>query len=151
MSKNIMKEVAKLLGVELNEKFNVKGIYFNCNPCQFKSYGLVDHNDYLADNILRHLLTGACTIEKPILDKKEKEYLSSVIAPKQIYKNVKYIVKTSDGEDFFILIKVNEEYVCFPFFTNKNMYKGMEVDREYTLEELGLIDNECKMGAEGSE
>lgn len=77
-------------------------------------------------------------LEKEILDDVEKEYLSAVIKP---FKNkVKSIIKTSG--------KINGEYICiciyddcsinFPFFKKGTMYKGMEVGKQYTLEELGL-------------
>lgn len=30
------------------------------------------------------------------------------------------------------------EYIKLPYFRNSNMYKGMEIGKEYTLEELDL-------------
>lgn len=75
---------------------------------------------------------------KPILDDKEKEYLSNVIRPfrdgiksiqKKLFKEEEYI--------FFNFNKFNDNFEL-PSFKIGTMYKGMELDREYTLEELGL-------------
>ena len=74
-----------------------------------------------------------------ILDKKEKEYLAAVIKP--FRKDVKYIKKM----DFvikakeYLLIKMHDlSTAALPLFEKGTMYKGMEVDKKYTLEELGL-------------
>jgi len=72
-----------------------------------------------------------------ILDEKEKEYLSAIIKP--FRKKVKYIEKrfwTSDLEYLSICLK--KEFFAFPNFKKGKMYKGMEHNKHYTLEELGL-------------
>lgn len=33
---------------------------------------------------------------------------------------------------------LNEDFASLPLFEKETMYKGMEVDKKYTLEELGL-------------
>ena len=79
--------------------------------------------------------------EKPVLDDAEKQYLSAVIKPfrkhienisKHRTANVEYILleykHTNGGLDFFHL----------PQFKAGTMYKGMETNRKYTPEELGL-------------
>lgn len=71
-----------------------------------------------------------------ILD--EKEYLSAVIKP--FRKKVKYIEKrfwTPNLEYLSIRLK-NNEFFAFPNFKKGKMYKGMEHDKYYTLEDLGL-------------
>lgn len=73
-----------------------------------------------------------------ILDEKEKEYLSAVIKP--FRKKVKYIEKrfwTPNLEYLSIRLK-NNEFFAFPNFKKGKMYKGMEHDKYYTLEDLGL-------------
>lgn len=72
-----------------------------------------------------------------ILDDKEKEYLSYVIRP---FRNrVKNIKKISHCKKCWIKIKLTtDEGIDFPFFKKDKMYKGMKIDKEYTLEELGL-------------
>lgn len=76
-------------------------------------------------------------IEKEILDEEEKEYLSNVIKP---FRNrIEGIVKEIFGGKEFITITIKDDCsLCFPYFEKGTMYKGMEEDKEYTLEELGL-------------
>lgn len=79
--------------------------------------------------------------EEPILDEEERKYLSTVIKP--FRDNVKYISKRRAGAWFkyeYILIcsKNEEDDLCFPNFPSQSMYKGMELERKYTIEELGL-------------
>lgn len=77
--------------------------------------------------------------KEPILDDKEKEYLSAVIKP---FKNrVKSINKVVYHNDLaFIRLTFDEnDHVYFPHFRLKSgMYKGMKNNKDYTLEELGL-------------
>ena len=76
-----------------------------------------------------------------ILEKEEKRYLRNVIRP--FRDKVKYVKKIVffDG-DTIISIKIEENnkiwYIEFPPFKKDRMYKGMEENKEYTLEELGL-------------
>lgn len=74
-----------------------------------------------------------------ILTDKEKAYLSAVIKP---WKNkIKFIEKfedTCDKERILIWIIGDCRNIYLPQFEKGKMYKGMEADREYTLEELGL-------------
>lgn len=74
-------------------------------------------------------------IEKEILDKKEKEYLSAVIRP---FRNrVEYIQKKDIGNEF-IEIELDNEFLYLPYFEKYTMYKGMELNKKYTLKELDL-------------
>ena len=74
-----------------------------------------------------------------ILTEKEKAYLSAVIKP--FRKRIKYIRKinhSSVNNDQFICIVLAGDRCGLPNFKTGTMYKGMEVDKDYTLEELGL-------------
>lgn len=75
-----------------------------------------------------------------ILTDKEKAYLSAVIKP--FRKNVKCIVKFkrySDQKEYiYMTMKKDDDYCTLPVFEKGTMYKCMEVDKKYTLEELGL-------------
>lgn len=73
--------------------------------------------------------------EKEILDEKEKEYLSAVIRP--FKDRVDYIEKVENILEY-IAIELNNERLSFPFFDKGTMYKGMELNKKYTLKELGL-------------
>ena len=102
-----------------------KGICFkNCKECK--------------KNAMKWLLEE---YKEPVLDDVEKEYLSAVIKP---FRNkVKNIVKISGigkSKEQYIRIVLGElDFMNFPNFNkNTGMYKGMEADRLYSLEELGL-------------
>lgn len=74
---------------------------------------------------------------KPILDDKEKEYLSFVIRP---WRNrVKYITKEGGLNQEFINIETDELLsVMLPCFKAGTMYKDMKLNRRYSLKELEL-------------
>ena len=76
-------------------------------------------------------------LEKEILDEEEKEYLTNVIKP---FRNkVEYIIKRIFRKEEYIKIVIkNDCDMYFPSFKKGTMYKGMEEEKEYTLEELGL-------------
>ena len=79
---------------------------------------------------------------KPILDEVEKEYLGAVIKP--FRKKVQDIAKHSITSGLeYIRIRYDDRVwgkttIIFPTFHCGTMYKGMELDKDYTLEELGL-------------
>lgn len=76
--------------------------------------------------------------KEEILDYAEKKYLSEVIRP--FRKEVTGIVKQKDMiyRQDFITILVGEDYSSLPRFERDTMYKGMEYDKTYKPEELGL-------------
>ena len=75
----------------------------------------------------------------PILDDVEKAYLSAVIKP--FRKRIKRIEKISNnficGKQF-LCVELTTDNLTFPVFEKGTMYKGMEANKRYTLEELGL-------------
>ena len=77
--------------------------------------------------------------KEPVLDDVEREYLSAVIKP--FRENIEYIRKKKSAykdKQFISIGFYDDDYMYFPFFENDAMYKGMEVNKEYSLEELGL-------------
>ena len=73
----------------------------------------------------------------PILDDVERKYLSAVINP--FRKKISYIRKSKDFRKKYIkIVLCDGDTMHFPYLANDEMYKGMELDRNYTLEELGL-------------
>lgn len=75
--------------------------------------------------------------KEEILDEVEKRYLASVIRP--FRKRVKSIAKKYFiGDEYIILFMKDSPNIRLPYFIEGTMYKEMEPDREYTLEELGL-------------
>ena len=88
------------------------------------------------ERFLKWLLEEA---KEPVLDDVEKEYLSAVIKP--FRKMIAYIVKAQDFDDGKQCIRIilqNGDGMHFPYLDDDAMYKGMEVNKEYSLEELGL-------------
>lgn len=103
----------------------------NCKDCIFCSGACIGD--------ARKWLNSEC--KEPILDDAEKRYLKGVIRP--FRKKVKHIVKInlfSLSEEQFIRIVIgNLDFINLPNFNkNTGMYKGMEADKLYSLEELGL-------------
>ena len=75
-----------------------------------------------------------------ILTEKEKAYLSAVIKP--FRKDIEYIEKFKSNyvgkEYIYIVMKKDDDYCKLPRFFKGTMYRGMELNKRYTLEELGL-------------
>ena len=114
-----------------SESTNIKvnfGVSLNLTEKEFKIF---------KDSSSRGKIKIVCEVEEPILDKVEREYLKAIIKP---FKNkVTYITKTDteEGEYVAITLKTNE-YIVLPYFKKGKMYKGLKLDREYSLKELGL-------------
>ena len=115
----------------------------DCLGCPFKYVNCnimwVNHKDMYSNKFLDQEVD----IPSPhILDKEEHDYLRAVCKP---YK-VKYICKceTEMGNQF-IGIGVKSSVYCglteswsMSCFTKDTMYKGMEVDKEYSIQDLEL-------------
>lgn len=77
--------------------------------------------------------------EESILDDIEKEYLSAVVKP--FRKRIKSIKKNDyPSNSAFISIEMDKcEHIFLPVFElNSGMYQRMEINKEYTLEDLRL-------------
>ena len=74
----------------------------------------------------------------PTLTDSEREYLSAVIKP--FRDEIKYITKHKKilDEEEWICISTNKNIMNLFAFEKSKYYQGMETDKEYTLEELGL-------------
>lgn len=74
---------------------------------------------------------------KNILDKEETRYLNDVIRP---FKNkVIFIKKLCYLNQEHLVIQLDYDYFYLPYFKKGTMYKNMETDKRYTLEDLHLI------------
>ena len=77
--------------------------------------------------------------EKTVLDEKEREYLSTVIKP--FRNHVTSVGKWFNGTDYQIIICLDHtRNLCLlpRFQVRSEMYKGMDSDKWYSLQELGL-------------
>ena len=96
---------------------------------------LIDYFDGLQDS-LQKIFAYEC--EGPLLTEKEHSYLSSIIKP--FRDRVTYIGKLSETyQRSFIEIGIERDMeIVLPSFLDSQMYSGMDTDKKYTLEELGL-------------
>ena len=144
MAENKMKEVAQLVGLELEEEFRMDN--YSTKYKLTKNGFMYWSDDYQQWNYsggIEELFLGKSKIVKiPILDEKEKEYLSSVIKP--FRDRISYIVKCNKLYGEYIEIDLRcysdetDERTMLPFFERGTLYKSMATNRRYTLEELGL-------------
>lgn len=138
MAENKMKHVAEMLGVEMGVPFKIKGYIYN--PCKLIENTFVNSRGNTIYNRLFQLLIGELEIEKPILDDVEKRYLEGVLRP--FKDKVNFIEKQNNNIGCYIVIDLEEDTFYLPYFEKDTMYKGMELDKEYTLQELGLFEDE---------
>ena len=104
-------------------------------------------DDYLPIPEFNHLFKNVMAdgepvrFREPILDDAEREYLKTVLKP--FHEKVGYVVKHRDNsEDIYskeyLYIAIGDGDFTFPSFDSGKMYAGMELDKEYTLDELGI-------------
>lgn len=139
---NYMYKVAKILGVDLNEKFKIKydGTYALTND------GLVkfdENGDYDADFYhLMYLLTGLEEIEKPntltISEKRDLRHLMEVFGILITLKKRNYQDDQEVVEIKFPMTGGHVWYVALAPFTKGSRFTALETDKDYTFEELGL-------------
>ena len=151
---NKMAEVAKLFGLNLGEEFwlNDRKNGDERIRCKYKiTYRGLERKFYQgsawsSSTLLADIITGSYEVVKinpiSILDEVEKKYLSALIRP--FKHQVIAISKRSINYGEFINIMIDEgvfnnpRSIRLPYFQPGKMYKGMKINREYTLEQLEL-------------
>lgn len=130
---------------EIWKNYNCKTYDLHCTGCPFRAsecgfvglrFPWYESKEMFSDKFLDQEINIAVP---DILDNVEKRYLSAVIRP--FRKRVDSIMKISDPLGYdkeYIFIKLDEDFFSLPYFTAGTMYQGMELERAYTLEELGL-------------
>lgn len=73
-----------------------------------------------------------------ILTDKEKAYLSAIIKPFRDKRITIGKLSLLFGEEEYIWIDIDGNYFALPFFKKGEMYNGMEQNKFYKSEELGL-------------
>lgn len=78
--------------------------------------------------------------KEEILDETEKKYLTDVIRPfKNKIETIEKTIKIGDSSlCYLIMLLKNNDMANLPNFKKNSMYKGMEVNKKYSLKELGL-------------
>lgn len=77
--------------------------------------------------------------KEEVLDETEKKYLTEVIRP--FRKRIQFIQKREEIMEINPYLRIvfeDNDKLVFPYITDNSMYKGMEVNKKYTLKELGL-------------
>ena len=113
---------------------------FNCrdiaNLCNLK-----DNYSDLGKIIKIEEPTYATVYEyKPeILDDTEKRYLRNLIKPfKDSIETIRRLHSPTKGKDFIQIRYKDDRPTNLPYYDTDTMYIGMQLDKNYTLEELGL-------------
>lgn len=149
-----MKQITfrELLNLMYNNKAPIQVKYDGEVYKKFKFYDYRNENRLLLSTAILNKFTldimNRCeciTICDEILDDKEKEYLKAFIKP---FRNrVKTIerIKNKEWELIRVFYKDYDDtsdnvrsFISLPMFEAGTMYRGMELNKEYTLEELGL-------------
>lgn len=110
----------------------IKALYIDNNGTAY----YVEHEEKWSTRLFSE---SALESYKPILDKVEKKYLSSFIRP--FKDRVEYIEKSAWASNKeFIFIRTNKESfdISLPTFKAGTMYRGMELEKKYTIKELYL-------------
>ena len=106
-------------------------------------------DDYLPIPEFNHLFKNVMSdgepvrFREPILDDTEREYLKAVFKP--FASRIKYVAKQRCegiwvGMDYINVLMEDPagDSTCFPIYKAGTMYKGMDPNKAYTLEELGI-------------
>lgn len=151
----IIKKKLKDISLEEFKVWSIKNCnQLSCEKCvfskiccdEFSRNCWVNNKDIYSDKFLNQEIE----IDTDILSEKEKEYLKSIIKP--FKDRVEYIDKKKGGNCtdsstfYYIAITIKSitsdcvnETICFPYFKPESkMYDGMELNKKYTLKELGL-------------
>lgn len=72
-----------------------------------------------------------------LLDKVEKKYLSEVIRPFREEVTAIEKLEAPAGREYIVII-LKDDGMHFPCFKKDTMYKGLELEKRYAPEELGL-------------
>ena len=77
--------------------------------------------------------------EGEILDKQEKRYLRGIIIPfKDKLTCIRKLRNLMESLEYISIELSGEASICLPYFEQNTMYKGMKLDKKYTLKELNL-------------
>ena len=125
------------------ERYCNRGIFLKTHEysiCDLAKDLFKINNDYLYI-----LMKAIDKYNEPMLTDSEKDYLKAFIKP--FKDRINYIVKDGNNELEYLMIVVNSiadymitETISFPYFIKGSKYVNMELNKKYTLKELGLED-----------
>ena len=145
---NYIEQIAKMLNVEINEEFKIEGYDDNIRFKFTKNAFMQSCGDgwWFSSCSIMTVLEGyrkLIKLPKPVLTDEEKEYLSNMVKPwTNKIKTITNYWGTGNCVNEFIQICYIQDgfnyYMSLPQFERGSMYKGMELERDYSLEELDL-------------
>ncbi len=98
--------------------------------------------EYDCNDVLKCFLEWLCAeCKEPPLTAKERDYLELVFKP--FWQDIAYVKKDNDSGGEYLRIKSKkgilvDEAVYSPYWRGGTFFQGMEVGKEYTLQELGI-------------
>lgn len=114
-----------------------------CKPLRYHTEDLKDVDGEEEYDIVKVERPVKCETvferKEEILDEVEKRYLTEVIRP--FKKRIRFIQKRKEITEINPYIRIvceDNDKLVFPYITDNSMYERMEVNKKYTLEELGL-------------
>lgn len=119
------------------------------NPEQFENSSTIKDLSDLK-NLESTFLGKIIKIEEPeyrtvyeakpeILDEVEKRYLRNFLTPfRDDIETIRKLYSPTKEKEYIQIRYKNDRPTNFPYFESNAMYKGMELNKHYTLEELGL-------------
>ena len=141
-----MLKLSKFLGVPENVEFKLQkdGVDFSNWSYKIQNNILLVKNKvegswYQSRVGINKIIRAKIVVTpKEILTDKEREYLRNVIEP--IKDRVSFIVKLEYhiSQKHYIYIELNDGCIELYPFEPDTQFKSMELDKKYTLEELGL-------------
>lgn len=145
-----MKVKIRDLTIEQYMKYDCNKYDDNCEGCIFKKVNCNKYDKYNRINYNKNLyreefLNQEIEIKCEILTKEEKGYLEFVLKP--FCKNIRSVKKeechsySCTPKEYIIVYIEGLDSMIFPLFEKGTMYKGMELYKSYTPEELGLWEN----------
>lgn len=149
-----MKVKLKDLTAEQFKEWKKKGCNnLYCKECPFR---FIECNEYTSalflwcenkDSFSDKFLNQEVEIEGSILDNEEKEFLQNFINALPRVKMNSIVKRRYFDCATYLAINYNDVFekydtLYLPNFELNSMYKGMEIDKIYTLEELGLKQKE---------
>ncbi len=98
--------------------------------------------EYDCNDVLKCFLEWLCAeCKEPLLTAKERDYLKAVLKP--FWQDIEYVKKYIDSDGEYLRIKSKKgilaDVAIHPhYWRGCTFFKGMEVEKKYTLEELGI-------------
>lgn len=132
-------------------KDEIKKVFFKCyygkNPSNYlETIGeaimevAISNSD--CNTSFEEVLCWLCAeCKEPPLTDEEHDYLKVVFKP--FWQDIAYVKKDNDSDGEYLIIKFKkgrliDEEAFSPYWREGTFFKGMEVGKTYTLEELGI-------------